>query len=190
MKSQDLPLDSPNRRRLPALLRKAWYGLNQAFRRRIAHTGLTPDQFTALRTLNEGDPNGLTQKDLTAAMASDPNTIASLIERMEQSGWITKKRHERDKRAHQIRISPNGMEKYLMIRDIALDLQTEVFGQIPEDRRERFLEDLSGIADACNLAAINSPKKSPRLARKFLEPTLLEDTHPDVTKLNAPSTAA
>ena len=44
------PIDSPSRRRLPPLLRRSWYGLNQAFRRRIAHLDLTPDQFTVLRT--------------------------------------------------------------------------------------------------------------------------------------------
>ncbi len=47
----EIPLDAPGRRRLPVLLRRAWYGLNQAFRRRIAGMGLTPDQFTVIRTL-------------------------------------------------------------------------------------------------------------------------------------------
>ena len=42
----ELPIDAPERRRLPLLLRRAWYGMNQAFRRRIAHLGVTPDQFT------------------------------------------------------------------------------------------------------------------------------------------------
>ena len=39
-----LPLDSPQRRRLPPLLRRAWYGLNQAFRSVIPESvvGLVP----------------------------------------------------------------------------------------------------------------------------------------------------
>ena len=71
-----LPIDAPERRRLPPLLRRAWYGLNQAFRRRIAHLEITPDQFTVLRTLLEGDALGLTQRELTQHMTSDPNTHA------------------------------------------------------------------------------------------------------------------
>ena len=51
--AESLPIDAPGRRRLPILLRHAWYGLNQAFRRRIAHLGITPDQFTVMRTLLE-----------------------------------------------------------------------------------------------------------------------------------------
>ncbi|HMO65248.1 MAG TPA: MarR family transcriptional regulator [Verrucomicrobiota bacterium] len=93
------PLDSPDRRRLPPLLRCAWYSLNRAFRRRIAHLGLTPDQFTALRTLLEGAETGLTQTALGRAMSSDPNTIASLVERMEAGGLIERRPDAADRRA-------------------------------------------------------------------------------------------
>src|SRR6266436_8729823 len=72
-----LPIDAPERRRLPPLLRRAWYGLNQAFRRRITHLGITPDQFTVMRTLLEGE--GISQRRLTELMSSDPNTVASLL---------------------------------------------------------------------------------------------------------------
>src|SRR5216117_1803259 len=77
-----LPIDAPERRRLPLLLRRSWYGLNQAFRRRILPLGLTPDQFTVLRTLLENE--GIRQRELTQLMSSDPNTVAALVERMER----------------------------------------------------------------------------------------------------------
>ena len=102
--SNSLPIDAPARRRLPPLLRRAWYGLNQAFRRRIAHLEITPDQFTVMRTLLEGDPLGLTQRELTQLMTSDPNTVASLLQRMEESGLVERKAHEKDRRAHRIKL--------------------------------------------------------------------------------------
>src|SRR5437870_13814992 len=92
-----LPIDAPERRRLPLLLRRAWYGLNQAFRRRIAHLGVTPDQFTVMRTLLENE--GITQRELTQLMTSDPNTVASLLERMEKAGLVERPTHEEDRRA-------------------------------------------------------------------------------------------
>ncbi len=58
-------IDSPERRRLPLLLRRAWYGLNKAFRRRIAHLRITPDQFTVMRTLLEKE--GITQRESSHA---------------------------------------------------------------------------------------------------------------------------
>src|SRR3954464_14180051 len=90
----DLPIDAPERRRLPLLLRRAWYGLNQAFRRRIAHLDITPDQFTVMRTLLENE--GITQRELTRLMSSDPNTITSILDRMEKAGLVQRQSHERD----------------------------------------------------------------------------------------------
>ncbi len=154
----DAPIDSPGRRRLPPLLRRAWYGLNQSFRRRIAHTGVTPDQFTALRTLLECDPSGLTQRELTALMSSDPNTVASLLERMEQSGWIERRPHETDRRAYRIRILQNGVTQYETCRAIAADLQAEVLTVLEPNARELFLTQLDRVATACRRAADASPR--------------------------------
>jgi MarR family transcriptional regulator for hemolysin len=153
------PVDCPSRRRLPPLLRRAWFSLNQAFRRRIAHLGITPDQFTALRTLLEGDPKGLTQRELAHLMSSDPNTIASLIERMERARLIERGPHERDRRANRIRTLPVGQKKFEKARAVALDLQQEILAALPESRREQFLEDLASVADACR--SIAGEKQAP-----------------------------
>ncbi len=152
------PVDSPSRRRLPPLLRRAWYGLNQAFRRRIAHTGVTPDQFTVLRTLLEGDAMGLTQRDLTTLMSSDPNTVASLLERMERAGWIGRHPHESDRRAYRIRVTQAGTSQYETCRAVAMGLQTEVLGVLEEGDREAFLGRLARLAEACRAAADASPR--------------------------------
>src|SRR3984957_11665262 len=110
--SVPLPIDAPERRRLPILLRHAWYSLNQTFRRRLAHTGVTPDQFTALRTLSEHGPAGMTQSELTRLLASDPNTIGALVERMERCGWVARAPHEKDRRPNRLRLLPAGLSQY------------------------------------------------------------------------------
>ena len=146
-------VDAPSRRRLPILLRHAWFSLNQTFRRRLAHTGVTPDQFTALRTLIEHEPQGLTQSGLNRLIASDPNTIAALVERMESMGWITRVRHEQDRRAYRLRLLPAGRQTYERVRQIAIALQTEVLAGWTKRKREQFLEDLAGVAERCRKAA-------------------------------------
>jgi DNA-binding MarR family transcriptional regulator len=147
------PLDAPGRRRLPFLLRRCWYNLNQSFRRRIAHLGLTPDQFTVLRTVLEGLPKGPTQSQLTEIMSSDPNTIAALLERMESLGLVARKAHERDRRARRITLTVAGRRKFLAAREIALNLQMEVLAVLPKSKHEEFLENLALVADACRAAA-------------------------------------
>ena len=154
-----LPIDAPERRRLPPLLRRAWYSLNQAFRRRLAHLGLTPDQFTVLRTLLEAHERGVTQREVTEAMSSDPNTVASLVERMEQSGLLDRQPHENDRRAHRLQLQPAGRERYEQARLVAIRLQTEILAVLPEGKREEFFEHLALVADACRTAAETSPKR-------------------------------
>jgi DNA-binding MarR family transcriptional regulator len=144
---------APPPRRLPILLRQAWFNLNQTFRRRLAHTGVTPDQFTALRNLAEHGPGGLTQSHLSRLIASDPNTIGALVKRMETAGWIERVRHEKDGRAFRLRLLPAGRDQYECVRQIALALQTEVLADWSERKREQFLRDLNWVADQCRAAA-------------------------------------
>ena len=159
--SDALPIDAPGRRRLPILLRHAWYGLNQAFRRRIAHLGITPDQFTVLRTLLE--TGGITQSELAEQMRSDPNTVASLLERMEKSGLLERRQHEKDRRAHRLHLKSQGKRKYRKAREVAIALQAEALGVLPAEEREHFLEYLALLAGACGDAADKSPEREKRI---------------------------
>lgn len=155
-------LDAPSRRRLPPLLRHAWYNLNQAFRRRIAPSGLTPDQFTILRTLTEAGAAGLTQRELAASMSSDPNTISALLKRMEISRLVACKPHESDLRKHRICLQAAGRRMYVQLREIALELQGQVLAALPEARREAFLEQLEAVAEAAHRAARPERKEQKR----------------------------
>jgi DNA-binding MarR family transcriptional regulator len=150
-------LDAPGRRRLPPLLRLAWYSLNQAFRRRTHHLGLTPDQFTILRWLTECDPDWPTQRELGAMMASDPNTITSLLRRMEKAAIVERQPHETDRRANRIRITPAGKKVYIKARQIAVELQADVLRPLPEAKRDEFFELLDTVAQSCRQALGGSP---------------------------------
>ena len=149
-------------KRLPVLLRRAWYGLNQSFRQRIAHLGVTPDQFSILRWLSEGDPQGLTQRALTDLMASDPNTITSTLSRMEKAGLIARQPHEQDRRAHRVQLLPAGRHAFEKGRTAAMALQDQVLATLPASRRAKFLGELEAIAEACGTALENPAAKRRR----------------------------
>ena len=158
----DEPVHSPTApKRLPILMRRAWYGLNQAFRQRISHLGITPDQFSILRWLSEGDPQGLTQRALTDLMASDPNTITSTLARMEKNGLVARAPHEHDRRANRVKPTVAGRRAFGKARDIACALQEGVLDALPTTRREHFLGELETIANAC-AAASEKPAVSTR----------------------------
>ena len=140
-------------RRLPPLLRRAWYSLNQTFRHRIAHLGITPDQYSILRWLHEGDARGLTQQTITDLMASDPNTITSILRRMEKAALLSRHPHETDRRARRVRLDPKGHRVFSEAYEAATRLQEEILAVLPESRRARFLADLNSVAEACSGAA-------------------------------------
>ena len=151
--TEDTPLDAPNRRRLPPLLRKAWYSLNQAFRRKLACEGITPDQFTALRWLVENEGKPTTQKELADLMSSDANTIASLVKRMESSCLIKREVSRKDRRANMVNVTLTGKDVYLRARQIAIDLQLEVLSDLSIRQAEEFLRLLERVADAAGKSA-------------------------------------
>lgn len=138
------------------LLRRAWYGLNQAFRRRIFHLGLTPDQFTVMRTLIETE--GITQRKLTELMSSDPNTVAALLDRMQTAGFINRQTHEKDRRANRLRVTAEGKRKYEAARRIAVEMQGEILDALPAAAREGFLAELDSVAEACRNMADRSSR--------------------------------
>src|SRR5260221_58640 len=116
-----------------------------------------PDQFTVMRTLLEHE--GITQRKLTELMSSDPNTVASLLERMEKASLLERQTHERDRRANCLRLKPLAKSKYETARGLAVALQSEILSTLPEESREGFLENLDAVAQACRLAAEKSPKQ-------------------------------
>ena len=95
----------------------------------------------------------MTQRELTERMSSDPNTVASLLARMIEAGWVERRPHERDRRAYRIRLLPSAEAKYAEVREIAIGLQQEVLRVLPETDRERFLEQLDQVSSACRDAA-------------------------------------
>jgi len=134
-------------RRLPPLLRHAWYALNQCFRRRIAHLEITPDQFTILRWLFEHIDDGLTQRQMANLMSSDANTIASLLARMEAAGLVDRRQDEADRRANRVTLTAHGKRQFEQARDIAIELQTAVLEAVPPGQRDEFLRNLQRVGE-------------------------------------------
>lgn len=153
--------DSPGLRRLPALLRHTWFALNQAFRRRISHLGITPDQYTVLRILAESDGQELTQRQLVERMFSDPNTVASLTERMVAAGLVERARHERDRRAVQLSLTSPGRLRFKQARELAQSLEEEVMTGLSAGERNHLLLQLERVAAACHSARGHSPRARP-----------------------------
>ena len=114
---------------------------------------ITPDQFTVLRWLVERQGESIAQRDLADWMGSDPNTIASLVKRMEDSALLQRAVSKEDRRARELHVTPKGREVYEVCRECALGLQTEVLSCLSEEETDVFLELLDRVANAATGAA-------------------------------------
>lgn len=137
-------------RRLPPLLRRAWFSLNQSFRQRILPLGITPDQYTILRWLAEGSSKGLIQSEITQRMASDPNTITATVRRMEAAGLVKRSPHETDGRAKRVQLLAAGKTIFQQAHAQALRLQTSVLSCLTSAESKLFLELLERVGNACS----------------------------------------
>ncbi len=131
------------------MLRKAWLRLNAVFLGRITDLGMTPDQYVVLRWVVEKGSPGLTQRELSDHMASDPNTIASLLRRMEKAKWIKRRRRKQDRRAKEVTHTQEGLEMFKKARGRALDLEKAVLQSLSSEERDVFLDSLEKVAGRC-----------------------------------------
>ena len=68
---------------------------------------------------------------------------------MESNVLVQRRPHEKDRLANGVYLLDVAREKYEAIRDEAIELQGHVLEQLPEGDREKFLEQLEIVAQAC-----------------------------------------
>src|SRR6187551_2882755 len=69
--------------------------------------GISDAQFNVLNVLGPA-PAGLSQRELSDVLVVDRSNITGLIDRMEQSGWVTRADHPSDRRVYVVRLTSAG----------------------------------------------------------------------------------
>ena len=124
---------------LPPLLRKCWMRLNAIFQKRVAKVGLTPDQYIALRWLNEFPKGSVNQATLKKLMFTDPNNITGLMGRMEKMGLLERRPDAYDRRKKLLYITAKGQDLFCKAKVIANQLEEEVLSVLTNKERSDFL---------------------------------------------------
>ena len=102
--SKDTSLDDV--KNIEKYLRKVDYIIRRKGREILSNFNITGPQFTALQILIV---NGtMTIGDLSQKMDLACSTITDLIDRMEKSNLVVRKKDEKDKRVVQVEVLPNG----------------------------------------------------------------------------------
>jgi DNA-binding MarR family transcriptional regulator len=143
-------LNKRKQKTFPPALRACWIKLNSTFGKRLQPTGITPDQYSVLRWIHELDQKAIYQKDLAKLLFTDPNNIASLLYRMEKNGLIKRNSVHSDKRKKLVVATKLGKEKWLLCRQIALDVEKALTSTLSTEERTFISSTLKQISNYLN----------------------------------------
>ena len=134
----------------PPALRACWIKLNSTFGKRLQPAGITPDQYSVLRWIHELDQKAIYQKDLAKLLFTDSNNIASLLNRMEQHGLIKRNPVQSDKRKKMVVATKLGKEKWLLCKQIALDVEKTLTSTLSIEERTFISSTIKQISNYLN----------------------------------------
>jgi DNA-binding MarR family transcriptional regulator len=128
---------SPRYRVLIQLLRTAesLWNSSRAF---FARWELSPSQFNVLNLLH-GEPEGLSQTELSRELLMHRSNLTGLIDRLERRGLVTRGKRPGDRRSHQVRLTAEGMELLRRVLPPYHRAAEQVWAGVP-DRRARQLK--------------------------------------------------
>ena len=91
---------------IPMRLRHAYLTIHRTAQAHFARFGVTVDQYVLLSLL--ADEDGITQKEISARMCSDGNTITAMIRLLEGKGFIQREPCTIDRRARRVHLTKTG----------------------------------------------------------------------------------
>ncbi len=101
--------------------------------RREASLGLTPQQTAVLHTLCDGHPRRMSEL-ADCERVSQP-TMSVLVDRLAKHGWVTRETDASDRRAVQVRITPDGTAMAERVAQARIALLAERLAVLSEAER-------------------------------------------------------
>ncbi len=136
----------------PALTRNTGYlisrcGLDASrhFAQRIESIGLTPRLWGALNVLDADGP--VSQQQLGQAVGMDPSSMVGTIDGLESLGFVQRRQHPTDRRAHALHLTSEGRQVLTRGRKIARAAQEELLAPLSDDERGQLHELLLKLAE-------------------------------------------
>ena len=122
------------------LIRRLHQQATQIFQAQTQAVGLelTSVQFAALDAIAQQP--GSDQASLAATIGFDRATIGGVIERLEQKGWVRRVVSERDRRARELSLTPEGRRVLLAMLPVVRAAQDEILQSLGARDRVRFLD--------------------------------------------------
>ncbi|MFL6591067.1 MAG: MarR family winged helix-turn-helix transcriptional regulator [Chthoniobacterales bacterium] len=126
------------------------FGTARAWRtrldQRLRPLGLSQGKWRTLMHLSQGG-NNLTQKEIAERMGIEGATLAGLLDRLQDDGWVERRGSAEDRRCKTVHLQRRSKAVLNKIFDTAHDLRTELIENISQRDLETCINVLSKIRD-------------------------------------------
>jgi DNA-binding MarR family transcriptional regulator len=130
--------------------------MRRRFDERARQVGATRAQWRALTTLSRNE--GLNQGALADLLEVEPITLCRMIDRLEESGLVERRRDPADRRAWQLFLTDKSKPILADLRGLADDLFDQMLMGVDESSRDALAGSLALIR--ANLLALPSPSNT------------------------------
>lgn len=115
---------------------------------RAAHTavGLTPRHFQLLGLLADNGPLG--QRELGEAMGIDPSVLVTMLNPLEEGGFVTRRRNTHDRRRHIVVLTDAGTKHLTKATRAQQEAEAVLFAGLDDDRREQLRQLLIALRES------------------------------------------
>ena len=131
--------------------------LRRAFDRQAASLGATGAQWRVLVRLGRQD--GLRQVALADLLDVEPITMCRMIDRLEESGLVERRRDETDRRAWLIHLAPKAAQLLEQLRALGDDFLGDALAGISAAEQEAALAVLARVRDNLNRSGAAAARK-------------------------------
>jgi DNA-binding MarR family transcriptional regulator len=135
------------------LISRLGFYASKRFAERLAALGLTPRMWGAMNVLDH--EGSVSQQQLGRAIGMDPSSMVSTIDELEAKGWVQRRPHPTDRRAHALHITDAGRETLTLGRRLAGGAQNELLAPLDEAERAQLHDMLLRLAVAAG--AVDDP---------------------------------
>lgn len=105
------------------------------FDQRMKPLGITRSQWWALSNLSRHEGEGLMQIELARLLDVGKVTVGGLIDRLEESGFVTRVPDKIDRRSKRVLVSRKGKALIEKMRAIATDVNAEIMATISDEEQ-------------------------------------------------------
>ena len=104
--------------------------------RGLAERGLTQTRAQVLWVL--GEAGRMTQRELAAELKVTPRNVTTLIDALEETGFVRRTAHPTDRRAAVIVLTPKGQKSFARLQSETTEFAKLLFGNLSESDLKTF----------------------------------------------------